>query len=316
MFPTRQFAAPTALSLIAGALFFLLFSGVDARAEQPIGRCDDAAELAVLASPLAPWKGAPLRVVFAAEKPIEGELSLIAPDGKIATKSAERHGGPPYFWFAEVAKPAAGTWRATLANTSATGGAHDHARHRRERRQAAAAPCDVGKRLAGTQHVESRERKPVSPHGSRSSSTRRSTPRLHGKRCMRCCAINPAMSCTIIWVSAKTRWISLFAPTAPTFRISCARISRSRWGCRSATRSARAAAAASRRSAPRGGTSRRGTSSVARRNNWSRPVAAPSSDVRAASRAASRRSTSAPPGTAAAAGTRTRLRLLYAHDHR
>ncbi|MGA8989875.1 MAG: hypothetical protein WB500_05745 [Rhodoplanes sp.] len=121
MFPTRQFAAPTALSLIAGALFFLLFSGVDARAEQPIGRCDDAAELAVLASPLAPWKGAPLRVVFAAEKPIEGELSLIAPDGKVAAKSAERQGGPPYFWFAEVAKPAAGTWRATLANTSATG---------------------------------------------------------------------------------------------------------------------------------------------------------------------------------------------------
>ncbi len=35
-----------------------------------------------------------------------------------------------------------------------------------------------------------------------------------------------------------------FAPTAPTFRTSCAPISRSRWGCRSATRSARAAAPA------------------------------------------------------------------------
>ena len=28
----------------------------------------------MLASPIAAWKGAPLRVVFAAEKPLEGEL--------------------------------------------------------------------------------------------------------------------------------------------------------------------------------------------------------------------------------------------------
>jgi hypothetical protein len=108
------------LSLIAGAFFFLLFSGADARAEQSIRGCEDANEIAVLASPLAPWKGAPLRVVFTAEKPLQGELSLIAPDGKVAAKSAERHGGPPYFWFAEVAKPAAGTWRATLARNDAS----------------------------------------------------------------------------------------------------------------------------------------------------------------------------------------------------
>src|SRR5499427_7519161 len=87
---------------------------MDARAEGPLGLCEDAAELAVLPSPLVPWKGAPLRVVFAAEKPLEGELSLIAPDGSVAAKSRERHGGPPYFWFAEVATPAAGTWHAKL----------------------------------------------------------------------------------------------------------------------------------------------------------------------------------------------------------
>src|SRR5262249_49692526 len=63
--------------------------------------------------------GAPLRVVFAAEKPLEGELSLIAPDGSVAVKSRERHGGPPYFWFTEVASPAAGTWRATLTRDGA-----------------------------------------------------------------------------------------------------------------------------------------------------------------------------------------------------
>ncbi len=64
---------------------------------------------------MAPWKGAPLRVVFAAEKPLDGELSLIAPDGRVVAKSRDRQGGPPYFWFAEVASPAVGTWRAALA---------------------------------------------------------------------------------------------------------------------------------------------------------------------------------------------------------
>lgn len=68
-------------------------------------------------SPAAPWKGAPLRVIFASEKPISGELSLVAPDGSIAAKSDERHGGPPYFWFAEVASPTAGAWRITLASS-------------------------------------------------------------------------------------------------------------------------------------------------------------------------------------------------------
>ena len=70
-------------------------------------------------SPVAPWKGAPLRVIFAGEKPLEGELSLIAPDGSVAAKSRERHGGPPYFWYAEVASPAAGTWRARLVRDRA-----------------------------------------------------------------------------------------------------------------------------------------------------------------------------------------------------
>jgi len=68
-----------------------------------------------LPAPIAPWKGAPLRVVVAAEKPLQGEFSLVAPDGSVAAKSRDRHGGPPYFWFAEVAAPAAGTWHATLA---------------------------------------------------------------------------------------------------------------------------------------------------------------------------------------------------------
>jgi hypothetical protein len=70
--------------------------------------------LAVLSSPMAPWKGAPLRIVFTAEKAVNGELSLTSPDGTVAITSSERHGGPPYFWYAEVASPAAGRWTATL----------------------------------------------------------------------------------------------------------------------------------------------------------------------------------------------------------
>ncbi|MGE5163485.1 MAG: hypothetical protein ACM3IH_05605, partial [Sphingobacteriales bacterium] len=95
---------------------------IDAQAESPSGICEDAAGLAVLSSPIAPWKGAPLRVVFAAETPLEGELLLIAPNGRVAAKSHERHGGPPYFWFVEVGSPAVGTWHARLARDRAPGG--------------------------------------------------------------------------------------------------------------------------------------------------------------------------------------------------
>ena len=107
---------------VAGALLVFLCAAVDARAEDPSGGCEDAAEVAVLPSPMAPWKGAPLRVLVAAEKPIEGELSLIAPDGSVAAKSRAQYDGPPYVWFAEVAAPAAGTWRATLTRDHAPAG--------------------------------------------------------------------------------------------------------------------------------------------------------------------------------------------------
>ena len=112
MLLARRFSALTALLPLAGACFALLLSGVDAQAQ---GRsCEEAAGIAVLSSPITPWRGAPLRIIFAAEKPIQGELSLVAPDGRVAARSRQRHGGPPYFWFAEVASPTAGTWQARL----------------------------------------------------------------------------------------------------------------------------------------------------------------------------------------------------------
>jgi len=114
--------SPSKLMPAAAVLLACLVAAPQADAQgarQPASdACAQAAGLSVLPSPMVPWKGAPLRVILTTEKPVEGELSLVAPDGHVAARSSLRHGGPPYFWFAEVAAPAAGTWRATL-----TGGA-------------------------------------------------------------------------------------------------------------------------------------------------------------------------------------------------
>ena len=119
--PARQFAAAAIASLLIdwGAVV-LLASRAGATEAAPSGNCQDDPGLTLLASPAAPWKGAPLRVIFTAEKPLAGELSLIAPDGKVAAASRDRHGGPPYFWFAEIDSPAAGTWQAKLAREDAS----------------------------------------------------------------------------------------------------------------------------------------------------------------------------------------------------
>jgi hypothetical protein len=104
----------------AAATVLCLFVTMESPAKAASDGCGDAAELTVLPSPVAPWKGAPLRVMVVTEKPLQGALSLIAPDGRVAAKSADRHGAAPYSWFAEVAEPAAGTWHATLTLDHAT----------------------------------------------------------------------------------------------------------------------------------------------------------------------------------------------------
>jgi hypothetical protein len=96
---------------VATAAF--IFATIDSPAEAAPGPCGQAAEF--LPSPFAPWKGAPLRVMIVTEERLEGVISLVGPDGRVAAKSSDRHGGGPYSWFAEVAEPAAGTWHATLA---------------------------------------------------------------------------------------------------------------------------------------------------------------------------------------------------------
>ncbi|MFZ5692336.1 MAG: hypothetical protein ACOY5F_13895 [Pseudomonadota bacterium] len=108
----------TAAIAVAGVCLASFAPAAHAQTQHHAG-CEDAADLAVLPSPLAPWKGAPLRVIFAAEKPLQGELSLIAPNGQVAASSRERRGGPPYFWLAEVAAPQPGKWQAQLTRPGA-----------------------------------------------------------------------------------------------------------------------------------------------------------------------------------------------------
>jgi hypothetical protein len=119
MLPGRRFAAATTAFLSIASGFVLLLSTAELPAAAA-DNCANSAEVTVLPSPQAPWTGAPLRVMVVAEKPLEGPLTLIAPDGSVAAKSADRHDGPPYSWFAEVAAPAAGAWRATLARDNAS----------------------------------------------------------------------------------------------------------------------------------------------------------------------------------------------------
>ena len=203
----RQLAAvATAFLLISAAFFVLLFSGVDARAGGLFGTCADAGDLAVLPSPLAPWKGAPLRVVFAAEQPFEGELSLIAPDGSVAAKSRERARRAAVFLVrrgrvaggGNVARAARARPRARRVRTITREIAVQRraSRRGRARRRAASGRCAI----AGIARQKTCIRR-----GSRSCSTRRSMPRRRGRRCTRCCATDRAISCSTIWVSAKTR---------------------------------------------------------------------------------------------------------------
>ncbi|MEQ1717772.1 MAG: hypothetical protein ABL907_17635 [Hyphomicrobium sp.] len=121
MYPFRPLAAAAALGLMFGAGCVLSVQAAEKPSKAPSPACEDAMGLAVLSSPAVPWKGAPLRVVFTAEDMLQGELSLVAPDGSAAVTTRERHGGPPYFWYAEVAAPATGTWRAKLVRDGETG---------------------------------------------------------------------------------------------------------------------------------------------------------------------------------------------------
>jgi hypothetical protein len=107
--------------------------------------CDSEPGLAVLSSPMAPWQGAPLRVIFTSETRLQGELSLTDPSGTVAVRSSEIHGGPPYFWFAEVPSPSSGTWIAKLTREGAKSDCATVSREFTVTKSAGAPPRNSGK---------------------------------------------------------------------------------------------------------------------------------------------------------------------------
>ena len=72
MLLAQRFAV-TASFLIAVGSFV---SAGGAMAGAASNGCDDAAELTMLPSPRAPWKGAPLRVMVVTDKPVAGVDSI------------------------------------------------------------------------------------------------------------------------------------------------------------------------------------------------------------------------------------------------
>jgi hypothetical protein len=82
-------------------------------AETP--RCEEAARVHLFTTPAVPRTGAPLRVLATSDAPLAGELRI---EGEAPAKSDVRHGGPPYFWIAEVTAPKAGAYTATFVQTA------------------------------------------------------------------------------------------------------------------------------------------------------------------------------------------------------
>ncbi|MBV9947404.1 MAG: hypothetical protein JOZ69_11185, partial [Myxococcales bacterium] len=93
-----------------------------ANRDPPRPACGAPGAVTLFVSPERPVRGQPLRVVALAEHPVDARLTVagIGPDPLV---TGERHGGPPYYWFAQIDAPAAGAWHATVTRSEACGGA-------------------------------------------------------------------------------------------------------------------------------------------------------------------------------------------------
>ena len=101
---------------------------------------------------------------------------------------------------------------------------HDHARNRRERPEAAARRTRRRAASGRCAIPGTARRKICIRHGSRSFSTRRSTRSRRGRPGTKCCAIDRAIFCSTIWVSAKTTMATQPSPRLRRLRLLPARL--------------------------------------------------------------------------------------------
>jgi hypothetical protein len=80
-----------------------------------VARCEDGDRLAIFVAPRSPAPGEPVRVIAVSEDRIEASLVIRKADGADIATTKERHGGPPYWWYADVPSASAGGYRAIVA---------------------------------------------------------------------------------------------------------------------------------------------------------------------------------------------------------
>lgn len=111
---TSVVASASAASMTSAA------PSASAEAPSAPARCEDGADLAIWSSPKVPRAGAPLRIMAVAEKEGDGRLVVRDPGGAEIASSAERHGGPPYFWRVTIPAASAGSYQAVVKSGAAT----------------------------------------------------------------------------------------------------------------------------------------------------------------------------------------------------
>jgi hypothetical protein len=84
--------------------------------------CGEAGDTFFFTSPERPSRGRPLRIIVVTERRVDAQLVLTMPGGQ-STTVAERQGGPPYAWIANVDAPVVGRWHLDLTRGAACGGA-------------------------------------------------------------------------------------------------------------------------------------------------------------------------------------------------
>jgi hypothetical protein len=114
----------------------LLFGEVPKPADIPPDappKCEDAKSVFLFVTPGSASTFAPLRVMAVSEKPIAGELRIVSASSAKGRSSAPgtaaplassdvRHGGPPYFFVAEIESPRAGSYEAQLVQSACDAG--------------------------------------------------------------------------------------------------------------------------------------------------------------------------------------------------